>query len=83
MTNRLRNLAINVFNAGLDLRAMDRHAFVKAQTIGVAIAVAIIASFGFSLFYTAFPRFWPGCISPPVSYSSARIVISAITQIRW
>ena len=57
MINRLRNLAINVFNAGLDPRAMDRHAFVKAQTIGVAIAVAIIASFEFSLFCTAFSPF--------------------------
>ena len=57
MINRLRNLAINVFNAGLDPSAVDRHAFLKAQTISVAIAVAIIASFGFSLFYTAFSPF--------------------------
>ncbi len=54
MKNRLRKLLVNAFNAGLDPHLADRQSFAKAQTISVAIAVAVIASFGFALFYFAF-----------------------------
>jgi len=54
MNARLRRLATNVFSAGLDPGAVTPQIYLQAQTISVAIIVAVVTSFGFAIFCAEF-----------------------------
>lgn len=56
MNDRLQRLVVDIFGAGVQPGVATPQFYVKAQLVSVALAVAIVAAFAFSVFYAQFSQ---------------------------